>query len=44
MEYVLMMRAPRGPYAIYTWPKRGFEAHIAFLNNLTKTSRSRESL
>lgn len=36
MKYILMMHSPRGPYAIYTWPKKDFDAHIAFLKNLNE--------
>jgi hypothetical protein len=31
-----MMHAGSGPYAIATWPKKDFQAHIAFMKNLNK--------
>jgi len=37
MKYILMMNTPeRGPYSIFNWPKRDFEAHIAYWNSLNK--------
>ena len=37
MKYILMMHVPKAvPYAIFNWPKKDFEAHIAFLNSLNK--------
>jgi hypothetical protein len=39
MKYMLMMHAPAGPYTIFTWPKKDFHAHIAFLENVNKDLR-----
>jgi hypothetical protein len=37
MKYMLMMHAPGdGPYKIFDWPKKAFEAHIAFMRGLNK--------
>ncbi|HEX4165446.1 MAG TPA: YciI family protein [Bryobacteraceae bacterium] len=36
MKYVLMMHAGPGPYAIGSWPKKDFEAHIAYMKNMNK--------
>jgi len=37
MKYILMMNTPeRGPYSIFNWPKKDFEAHIAYWNSLNK--------
>jgi hypothetical protein len=35
MKYILMMNTPeRGAYGIFNWPKKDFEAHIAYWNSL----------
>jgi len=35
MKYILMMNTPeRGPYSIFNWPKKDFEAHIAYWKSL----------
>ena len=35
MKYILMMNTPeRGPYSILGWPKKDFEAHIAYWKSL----------
>jgi len=37
MKYILMMNtSERGAYSIFNWPKRDFEAHIAYWNSLNK--------
>lgn len=36
MEYMLMMHAGGGPYAIADWPKEDFRAHISFMKSLNK--------
>jgi hypothetical protein len=36
MKYVLMMHAGAGPYAIMDWPKKDFQAHIAFMKEPNK--------
>ena len=30
MKYILMMNTPNGPYRVDSWPKKDFQAHIAF--------------
>src|SRR5688572_9552820 len=41
MKYLLMMNTPeRGPYSIFNWPKKDFEAHIAYLNSLNSDLQS----
>ena len=40
MKFMLMMNTPeRGPYQIFNWPKKDFEAHIAFMVSLNKSLR-----
>jgi hypothetical protein len=39
MKYIMMMHAPKGPYQIMSWPKKDFEAHIAFMMNFNKEIR-----
>ena len=35
MKYILMMNTPeRGPYGISNWPRKDFEAHIAYWKRL----------
>ena len=35
MKYILMMNTPeRGPYSIFNWPRKDFEAHIAYWKSL----------
>ena len=35
MKYILMMNTPeRGPYSILNWPRKDFEAHIAYWKSL----------
>ena len=35
MKYILMMNTPeRGPYSIFDWPKKDFEAHLAYWKSL----------
>ncbi len=36
MKYVLMMHSGKGPYQILNWPKKDFQAHIAFMKNLNE--------
>jgi hypothetical protein len=37
MKFMLMMNTPeRGEYTIMSWPKKDFEAHIAFMMNLNE--------
>ena len=37
MKYILMMNTPeRGPYSIFNWPRKDFEAHIAYLKSFNK--------
>src|ERR1700733_13027148 len=36
MKYILMMHAARGPYAIYDWPKKDFQAHLFYWQNSNK--------
>ena len=31
MKYILMMNTPKGPYRVDSWPKKDFQAHIAFM-------------
>ena len=45
MKYILMMNTPeRGPYSIFDWPKKDFEAHIAYWNSLNKDLKNRGEL
>jgi hypothetical protein len=40
MKYILMMNCPRNAYeGMGTWPKKAFEAHIAFMHSLNKDLR-----
>jgi hypothetical protein len=35
MKYILMMNTPeRGAYSIFNWPKKDFEAHMAYWKSL----------
>ena len=35
MKYILMMNTPeKGPYSILNWPRKDFEAHIAYWKSL----------
>lgn len=34
MKYILMMSAPKGPYAVAGWSRKDFQAHIAFMKSL----------
>jgi len=35
MKYILMMNTPeRGPYSIFSWPKKDMDAHIAYWKSL----------
>ena len=36
MKYMLMMNVKAGSYEIFGWPKKDFEAHIAYWNSLNK--------
>jgi hypothetical protein len=37
MKYMLMMNTPHGgPYQIGNWPKKDFQAHIAFMKGFAK--------
>ena len=36
MKYILMMNAKAGPYAIFDWPKKDFEAHLAYWKSLNE--------
>jgi hypothetical protein len=36
MKYMLMMNTPNGPYRVDTWPKKDFQAHIAFMMSFAK--------
>jgi hypothetical protein len=40
MKYMLMMNTPHGgPYQIGNWPKKDFQAHIAFMKGFDKILR-----
>ncbi len=40
MKYILMMNTPHGgPYQIANWPKKDFQAHIAFMKSFDKKLR-----
>ena len=39
MKYLLTMNTGGGPYQIATWPKKDFQAHIAFLRDLNQGLR-----
>jgi hypothetical protein len=36
MKYILMMNTPNGPYRVDSWPKKDFQAHIAFMKDFSK--------
>ena len=36
MKYILMMNTPNGPYRVDSWPKKDFQAHIAFMMSFSK--------
>jgi hypothetical protein len=36
MKYILMMNTPNGPYRVDSWPKKDFQAHIAFMMSFAK--------
>ncbi|NMO14157.1 hypothetical protein HPC49_25125 [Pyxidicoccus fallax] len=36
MKYMLMMNTHGGPYQITNWPKKDFQAHIAFMIDFVK--------
>ena len=36
MKYMLMMNTPNGPYRVDTWPKKDFQAHIAFMMSFAR--------
>lgn len=44
MKYILMMHAGAGPYAIGGWPKKDFQAHIAFMKTLNNELSERGEL
>jgi hypothetical protein len=40
MKYMLMMNTPHGgPYQIASWPKKDFQAHIAFMKSFDRKLR-----
>ena len=36
MKYMLMMNTHSGPYRVDSWPKKDFQAHIAFMMSFIK--------